>query len=438
VGLFDWLFGKRQAAAAGTPARPRPPRPKVLGGLDNNSPQVVIDAGNGVVTVMDRETFDYLYGESTAPDPTQRQLDEMLRRVTRVRALAGGLFRGRATGSEVLVDTADPAAVAAFRQTLRVVEDPATFSHCACLGGPTLELYAGEELAATVGLQHGHSIRWPAWKHDARLRDGKPLNDWLAAHGIEAGFLDLLFHNQYDAGGMMPVGVLRGGPTPLSRAEQRLRLAEMRRVRGGDLDDALAEVRRVLDAEPGLAFGHLVAALIHQQRGDHERSVAGCTEALRLGLRHPEAPFTRAVSLDTLGRPQEALADCTAALEIDPNHVNAWNSRGLIRGRLGQHDQALADLDEAIRRAPQWDLPYLNRVGVHIGRNDPDAGIADCDRILDRIGKSEAPAQRALAAAVYWNRAQCYRMKGDESRAEADFREAVRRNPNLARGGQGR
>jgi Tfp pilus assembly protein PilF len=381
---------------------------------------------------MDREMFDYMYGESNAPDPAQRDLDELLPKVTRVRAVASGMFRGRATGSEIVLETSDPDTLAAFCETLRVVEDPNTFTHCACLGGPTLELFSGHEHIATIGLQHGHSIRWSRWKHDARLHNGSSLNDWLTRHGMDAEFLDVLLHNQYDVGGMLPLGFHRSGPPPLARGEQQARLAELSRVRGGDLASALARCQRVIDSGDGLAFAYSVRGLIRQQQGDLDGCVVDLSEAIRLGLREAEVFFARAVAHDTLGRPEEALADCSAALEIDPNHVNALNSRGLIRGRLAMLAEALADLDRAIRLAPKWGLPYLNRVQLHIHRGDLDAAIADCGRVIDMVGQSQAPADRSLAAMAFWNRGQCFRITGNRARAEADIREAIHRNPRLA------
>jgi Flp pilus assembly protein TadD len=303
--------------------------------------------------------------------------------------VACGLFRGRALGSEAVLETSDPRALTDFRESLQVVEDPSTFAHCGCLGGPTLELYSGQDLIATIGLQHGHSIRWAKWKHDACLRNGQLLNDWLTRHGIDPEFLDVLFHNQYDAGGLMPLGFRRSGPSPLSRAEQQVRLAELTRVRGGDLGRAFAQCQKVIDENSDLAFAYAIRGLIRQQQGDQAGCVSDLSDAIRLGLREAEVFFARAVAHDNLGEPQKALMDCMAALEIDPKHVNAYNSRGLIHGRLGMLDQALADLDEAIRLAPQWELPYFNRVPIHIQRDDLDAAIADCSRVIERVGQSQ-------------------------------------------------
>lgn len=229
---------------------------------------------------------------------------------------------------------------------------------------------------------------------------------------------------------MLPLGLRRQGPAPLSRAEQRIRLVELARVRGGDMEAALTECQKALDEEPNLAFGYAVRALIHSQREDHARCVADCTEAIRLGLRETEVFYARAVAQDYLGRPQDALADCTAALEIEPNHVNAYNSRGIIRTRLGMLNEAQLDFNEAIRLAPEWGLPYLNRGQAHLARNDLDAAIADYDRVISLFDSPESEVDQWLGAAAYANRGQVYRLKGDEARASADLQEAERLSKN--------
>jgi tetratricopeptide (TPR) repeat protein len=431
MGLFDWLSGGRPKPEGRDPC-PKPPPPKVLAGLEDDSPQLVIDQGNGVVTLMDREMYDYLYGESDAPDPAQRDLDALMPRVTRVRAFAGSMFRDRPMGPEVILDTTDPRALTAFRKALRVVEDPASFTHCGCLGGPTLELFAGEEHVATIGLQHGHSIRWGRWKHDARLVNGQALTDWLTRHGVEPALLDVHYQNQYDAGGLMPVGFRRGGPAVLSRAEQRVRLADLRRVRGGNLDEALTECQQALEAEPGLALGHAVRAFIYHQRGDHARCVADCTEAIQRGLREAELFFTRAVSQDHLGRPQDALADCTTALEIDPGHANALNSRGFMRARQGDLEEGRADLAEAIRLAPQWFLPVLHRAQVHYALGQLDDALGDYDRAIELLKQTPPDQSGPGLALVYCGRGEARFDLFQEEEADADFAEARRRDPATA------
>jgi hypothetical protein len=152
--------------------------------MDAPFPYVTIVNRAGVGITMDREAFDYMYGESNFPDPAQRDLEEMLARVVRIRVLAGGMIYEKAMEGEVLVDTADAAAVRSFQACLKVVEEPSSFCHCMCLGCPTIELYSSEGLIATIGVHHGRAIRWAKWKHDAALQNGEGLVSWLADRGV--------------------------------------------------------------------------------------------------------------------------------------------------------------------------------------------------------------------------------------------------------------
>lgn len=130
--------------------------------------------------------FAHGHPRSSAPDPSQHSLDAMFDRVTRVRVLDGGVSGSRALGKEVLLDVADTGSIATLRDCLAIVEDASTFGHCMCLGDYALELYAGRRRIATIGLHHGRSVRWSAWKHDALLRDGRQLLTWLADRGATA------------------------------------------------------------------------------------------------------------------------------------------------------------------------------------------------------------------------------------------------------------
>jgi hypothetical protein len=141
----------------------------------------VRDEQGNVRGIMDRGTADYL--ASRAPAPSQASLDALLASVTRVRVLP---FSSLCKDEEqvVLLDTSDPASLAAFRDCFAVVEDPSTFGHCMCCGNPHIELYAGDERAATLGYHHGASLRWNAWRSDVFLREPDRLLDWMSAHGV--------------------------------------------------------------------------------------------------------------------------------------------------------------------------------------------------------------------------------------------------------------
>jgi hypothetical protein len=134
------------------------------------------------MALVDKLTQEYM--ESTAPDPSQATLGAMLGNVTLVRVIDGGMVGDKPMGTAVLLEVSDPSSIASLRDTLAIIEDPDTFGHCMCLGNPTLQLYAGQDVVATIGMHHGVAVRWSAWKHDAHLRDGRGLREWLADRGV--------------------------------------------------------------------------------------------------------------------------------------------------------------------------------------------------------------------------------------------------------------
>ncbi len=138
---------------------------------------------DGSHAVVDRATLEYM--QSTAPQPTQAALDRILDQVVKVRVLDGGEANGRPFSDQVRIETDDAATLIDFRTALRIEDGPA--GHCMCHGSQTFELWdRDDERVAVIGLHHGITIRWNAWKDDAELIDSRRLLEWIAAHGFRA------------------------------------------------------------------------------------------------------------------------------------------------------------------------------------------------------------------------------------------------------------
>jgi tetratricopeptide (TPR) repeat protein len=69
----------------------------------------------------------------------------------------------------------------------------------------------------------------------------------------------------------------------------------------------------------------------------------------------------KGVSLDELGRHEEAIACYDKALEIDPGDVNTWSNKGTALGALGRHQDAIACLDQALRLNPESAPAWSNK-----------------------------------------------------------------------------
>jgi hypothetical protein len=165
-----WVRLKTVFSAAGAPAQP---------------PFYSLRSPDGSFTgLADQMTVDYLV--SQMPDPSQAMLDVLLATITCVRVKEDGVADGKAISDNILLDERNPQAITALRGCL-AIDEAAPAGHCMCLGDYAIELYSGDQLAATLGLHHGRSIRWETtWSHDAMLQNGLKLLWWLSTRGISA------------------------------------------------------------------------------------------------------------------------------------------------------------------------------------------------------------------------------------------------------------
>jgi tetratricopeptide (TPR) repeat protein len=422
------LGGGAAAAPAATPTAagaPDQPRPPMVGGPETDAP-IVIVPGRGATMIMDRLAYEYQYGLARGGDPSQAELDALLARADRLRVLAGGLWRDAAIGVEVLHDARGRAAMAELRRCLRIVEDPQSFGHCMCLGGPTIELYAGGRVIAALGLHHGRSFRWDRWKHDAALADPSALRAWLTERGVEA---------DPRTGPEDPMGVGLLGVPPAERHAMR---GDSHRRRG-EPQAAREECDRALAIDPSCATACATRGLIHRDAGRYEEAVADLTAAIAGGVEHPELYHARAMALDMLDRPEPALADCDTALRLAPDHPGVRNSRGFILAQLGRNDEARAELDAAVRLSPETPQPYGNRARLHLQLGEIDEALEDLSEAIRLFGQEAegpgaVPGARQGQAMYYLVRAEVHARRGDDEGAQADYARALECDPDSPNG----
>ena len=397
-----------------------------------NGPMVAVQH-NGNFIVMDRDNFDYQYGSGDGPDPNQQDLNELFANVSRVCVLSGFMLQGKASGGKVLLDSSDANSIRGLAACLKIDDDPQTFRHCACLGGPTIELYAGAELVATIGLHHGRSIRWKKWRHDAQLADSKSITRWLQDRGVNPKELEAI----YGRGGNIFSGEPGPGSKGLAEAEKLCQQASERATEG-NLLLALDLCTRALELEPDLAGGYGLRAQINSSLNRVLEAGADCSAAIDRGLRNSEIYFIRAVALEQTRPPEDSEADCSMALHLNPTHSGAFNFRGQIRARLDRIAEALQDFAEAIRIAPDWFSPYMNRAQVNHRDGNPEAALVDYDRAIElqkrRTATAPEPESAQILALLYCLRGDARFDQFDEDDAETDFDSAIDTDPLAAAG----
>ena len=349
--------------------------------------------------ISTRDTYDHMFGLATGEPPRQSHLDAVFAGANRVVVKTTGLSRGRAMGAEVVVDTRDHRSLRELATALQIQEIPGDNRHCACLGGPVLELFADGRELASIGSQHGHSIRWQRWLSDAPLVDETLLDSWLRREGIHPGLLDRLYHNRYDQNLLTKVGYRRPGARPLTQAEQRVRLLELERNEGFDAPELFGKLNGELAADPSLALAYVIRGKLYNQLGSFDECVKDLASARRYGIEDALVLCERAVALHRLGRIDEAIADCSAAIELTPTHGPAWNSRGALLLERGRVAEAISDLDRAIALAPTEIWPMLNRARAYDALGDRRHAREDAGRAATLLPREVHPANAGETAA---------------------------------------
>jgi len=184
-----------------------------------------------------------------------------------------------------------------------------------------------------------------------------------------------------------------------------------------------AVIRSGTQTRKNLAVAFNRRCLALNNKKEHQRAVADCDQAIRLGPAYQNAFVNRGAAHYGMKNHERALADYTEALRLDPKDAIALNDRGNVWHGKGDEDRAIADYDGAIRLNPSYSYPYNGRANAWRAKGEIDRAIADYDQAI-RLDP-------AYATAIV-NRGAAWRLKGDNDRAIADYDVAIRLNPTDA------
>ncbi|MEH1768995.1 MAG: CHAT domain-containing protein, partial [Nostoc sp.] len=95
--------------------------------------------------------------------------------------------------------------------------------------------------------------------------------------------------------------------------------------------------------------------------GRFEEAIASYDRAIEIKPDDDLAWYNRGVVLDNLGRFEEAIASYDRAIEIKPDNDSAWINRGSTLDKLGRFEEASASYDRAIEIKPDNDSAWYNR-----------------------------------------------------------------------------
>lgn len=170
-------------------------------------------------------------------------------------------------------------------------------------------------------------------------------------------------------------------------------------------------------------------AQLRAMSGQVEEALADYTRAVDADPGYPDYYLDRGNLLHKLGRTAEALADYESAMRVSPPFPEPYYNRAEIRFADGDHEGALADLDYAIELDPDFAAAYVNRAGLLAALGEYGKARADVER-----GLSTDPRNPYLLSVL----GQVEAAEGRDAEARAAYDSALDIQPDLASAWAGR
>jgi|GEM_PF-1156587 len=188
----------------------------------------------------------------------------------------------------------------------------------------------------------------------------------------------------------------------------------------GEYDKAIADCNEALRLQPAYADAFNNRGLAYYYKDDHGNAMKDYNEAIRLDPKLAMAYYNRGTIYLQSAEYDKAISDLNNALSLDPKQPGAYNNRGRVYFEKGDYDKAIADYTGAIRQKPADSAAYFNRATALDARDDFDKAIADLNKAID--------IDPAFSSA-YISRANIAFRLGEFDKAIADFTKAIKLDP---------
>jgi predicted O-linked N-acetylglucosamine transferase (SPINDLY family) len=131
--------------------------------------------------------------------------------------------------------------------------------------------------------------------------------------------------------------------------------------RSGQLPQAEAHYRQILQILPGHADALQLLGLIAYQVGKYEAAIELFDKALASNPQHAIAYNNRGNALRLLHRCEEAIQSFDQAIKLRPDYAEAYTNRGIAEYDIRQYEAAIASYNKAIQYKPNFAEAYNNR-----------------------------------------------------------------------------
>ncbi len=176
-------------------------------------------------------------------------------------------------------------------------------------------------------------------------------------------------------------------------------------------DKALEEYETAMELNPNEAILYCNRGNVYSNLGSNDKAFNDYKKALKLDSKCSSAYMGRGDLYELLGNNSKAIDEYSKAIMIDPKDDVLYNNRGYLYLKLEDYDKAIEDLNKAIELNPNFAYPYKHYGIVLKKKGDYKAAN---DYLTTAISLNPNYKE------AYLERAEVYRMMGEEEKAKAD------------------
>lgn len=193
-------------------------------------------------------------------------------------------------------------------------------------------------------------------------------------------------------------------------------------TRQGKLDEALAEVKTLVLAEPDNIHLLIQASGIAYMKEDYAEMTALCQQAIELDPDHAVAHLAYARAELGQGNQVQAIARLTKAIALDENLVEPHLLRGQTLMQMGDFDGAWADAQWLTDRMPEADEDaLLFTARLMAAKGDRQEAVEAYGKVVE-VNPFQVDAYRERGRLRY--------EMGDKQGAEEDMQKVLELNPD--------
>ncbi len=186
----------------------------------------------------------------------------------------------------------------------------------------------------------------------------------------------------------------------------------------GKLVDAEALTQKILQNQPEHADALYLSGFIASRRGQFDTSIQQLERAISHNQSNPGYFFALALSLNAVGRSEQAIAACDRAIQLNPQFTNAHIHRGTVARNSGYLEAAEKSLRLAVELNPDIAIAHEGLASVLNlqGRLDeaeqslrralelqPDFAMAHSNLLFLLAARAQLPPDKLLEAQRYWD-----------------------------------